>query len=503
MEELEISNGRLKASRTHGKLPNMHQTATPTDLKVELNILEQQPNFHKLYTQICFCFSVADTSSQSAIVNRLTNGLEVLSTKIPWTAGQVINENPSEGNSGVYKIVSLESIPRLVVKDLRNDSSVPTMKALREANFPFVMLDESIFAPCSTLPEVFAGAASDSAPVLLVQANFITGGLVITFNGQHNTMDAAGQAHIIRLLSKACSTEHFTNEELSVANELRHDKVPLLDESYTPGPELAHQLVPPPLLNPTPEGPSSSGPLPSLPASKHTWSYFTFSSAALAALKSISLTSLPPNSASSFVSTDDALTAFIWQSITRVRLPRLQSSSTIDMTPNSIKLTRAVDVRRYLGISPSYPGLMQNMTYHSYLLSQLVSAPLGVIAANLRSAVDPNTSTLVHDTRALATVLSRSNDKSRISFTASIDLEKDIMLSSWSKFDFLWELEFGLGLGKPEAVRRPQFTPVESLIYSMPKARDRGVAVGMCLRDEDLEKLKGHEEFAKYAEYVG
>ncbi|KAL9620149.1 MAG: hypothetical protein Q9160_005264 [Pyrenula sp. 1 TL-2023] len=415
----------------------MRQTITAIDLHDQLNILEQQPDLYKLYTQISFCFSVADDSSHSAIVDRITSGLEALSTNVPWTAGQVIKEATSENNSGLYKIAPLEKIPILVVKDLRHDSSVPNMKSLQEAKFPSAMLDESIFAPCSTLPGVFAGAASASAPVLLIQATFIAGGLVITFNGQHNTMDMAAQAHIIRLFSRACSTDPFTSEELSAVNDLRCNKVPLLDNSYTPGPELAHQLVPPVLSNATPEGPTVSRTSPSLPAPKCTWSYFDFSCTALAALKSLSLEYLSPNSASSFVSTDDALTAFIWQSITRIRLPRLQSPSATSVVPNNIKLARAVDVRRYLGISPSYPGYMQNMTYHTYPPLQLVSAPLGAIAADLRSAIDPRTATLAHDTSALATILSRSNDKSGISLTASVNTEKDIMLSSWSKFDFL------------------------------------------------------------------
>jgi len=87
----------------------------------------------------------------------------------------------------------LEKIPRLVVKDLRHDPSIPTMDALRRANFPFGMLDDTIIAPCKTIPGSFDETASDSAPVFLLQANFITGGFLLTFVGQHSTMDMTGQ----------------------------------------------------------------------------------------------------------------------------------------------------------------------------------------------------------------------------------------------------------------------------------------------------------------------
>jgi hypothetical protein len=142
------------------------------------------------------------------------------------------------------------------------------------------------------------------------------------------------------------------------------------------------------------------------------------------------------------------------------------------------------------------------MTYHTYTLQNLIEEPLGSIASKLHSAVDPKTSTLGHDTRALATVLSRSLDKSIISVIATLDLSTDIMLSSWAKFNF-YNLDFGLGLGKPETVRRPQFVPMESLIYLMPKRIDGEISVAVCLRDEDLERLKEDEEFVKYGIYLG
>ena len=76
------------------------------------------------------------------------------------------------------------------------------------------------------------------------------------------------------------------------------------------------------------------------------------------------------------------------------------------------------------------------------------------------------------------------------------------MLSSWAKLD-CYELDFNLGLGKPDSVRRPQFVPVESLIYLMPKRLDGEIAVGICLRNEDMERLRADEEFAKYGRYIG
>lgn len=461
----------------------MQEPDVVEDLNDYLDILGQQPVL-KIYTQICFCFPVANPSSHSEIINTLTNGLEQLSVSFPWIAGQVVNEGSGEGNTGIFKIKPLERIPRLVVKDLRHGPSIPTMDALRRANFPISMLDETIIAPRKTLPGSSDEPDSDSAPVFLLQANFITGGLLLTFVGQHNTMDMTGQGQIIHLFSKACRNEPFTSEELSSGNLTRRNLIPFLDDSYKEGSELARQIVKP---TPTHDHPAPP------PPPKCTWTYFTFSHSSLTALKS--LTTRTITLPSGYISTDDAISAFIWQSVIRARLPRL--NPTAEST-----FARAVDVRLYLDIPPTYPGVVQNMTYHTYTLEKLIKEPLGAVASQLRSALDPANSNLGFHTRALATFLDRTADKNSISVTATLDLSSDIMLSSWAKLD-CYELDFGLGLGRPEAVRRPRFVPVESLIYLMPRTLDGEIAVAICLRDEDMERLRADEEFVKYARYIG
>ena len=468
----------------------MHEPATVNDVDDHLDILGQLPSL-KIYTQICFCFSVADASSHPAIINTLTDGLERLSASFPWLAGQVVQEGAGEGDSGIFKFKPLGETPLLVVKDLRHDPSIPTMDGLRRADFPISMLDENIIAPRKTLPGSSEDSASDSAPVFLLQTNFIAGGLLLTIVGQHNTMDMTGQGHIIHLFSKACRNEQFTSEELSSGNLGRRSLIPLLDNSYKPGSELAHQIV-----KPTPSHSITSSTnvhrVPP-PPPKSTWAYFTFHLTSLTALKSLATKTITPPLG--YISTDDALSAFIWQSVIRARLPHL--NPTAEST-----FARAVNVRHYLDIPPTYPGLVQNMTYHTYSLQKLVEEPLGGVASQLRSALDPKTSDLGYNTRALATLLNRTPDKSIFSLTATLDISTDLMLSSWAHLD-CYELDFNLGLGTPEAVRRPQFDPVESLIYLMPRTPDGEIAVAICLRDEDMERLRADEEFAKYGRYIG
>ncbi|KAK2877784.1 hypothetical protein FQN49_001211 [Arthroderma sp. PD_2] len=447
-----------------------------------LEIIAQFP-FLNIYTQICFCFPVADESSHSAIVDTLTNGLERLSEKFPWVAGQLVNEGASEGNTGTFKIKPLGKIPPLIVKDLRDDPSIPTMDALSRAKFPMSMLDEKNIAARATIPDRTGDPKPDAA--FLVQATFITGGLLLTFCGQHNIMDMTGQNQVMNLLSKACRNEEFTSEEISIGNLARGNIIPLLDDPETEVSDYTTKSAPD-------QGNSNSKAAQNTPP-KCTWASFVFDASSLAALKSIAMESLA--NPTGYISTDDAICAFIWKCVTRARLPRLDPRS-------QSKFSRAVDVRRYLDIPATYPGAVQNMANTTSVLQSLLDAPLGYVACQLRSAVDPKTSNLGFETRALATLLSRTPDKNSLSHMAATNYSRDIMLSSWAKFN-CYDLDFGFGLGKPEAVQRPLFIPFECLMYLLPKKLNGDMGVVLCLEDGDLERLRADKEFTEYGAFTG
>lgn len=432
-----------------------------------LDIFGQNPRLNKLYTQLCFCFALEDAAvDRNPIVNLITNGLTRLTESVPWVSGQV-----SGSPFGEARITPLNDLPFLRQKDLTDD--LPTFDEFRQASFPFTMLDEAVIASRTTLPS----QTVSSAPVLSIQVNFVRGGIFLVVDGQHNAMDLRGQAQIICSLSKACRGEPFSIEEVAAANISRANVIPLLSSDEASK------------IQSTPKQPASN----TLSESSGIWAYFSFSSTALRTLKTGSTEGMTTD----FVSTDDVLSAFVWQCVTRCRmhrLPQAEAHSTFE---------RQVDARRHLGISEAYTGNITCKVSVTLALKDLVQSPLGRIASKLREAISPQAD-IGLQTRLAATQLhqsleaptkTKSQSRPKVSST-------DIKMSSWAKED-CYNFDFGGPLGKPEAVRRPRFEAWEGLAYMMPKRWDGEIAVALCLRMEDLQALKSDELFNKYSRYIG
>ena len=130
----------------------------------------------------------------------------------------------------------------------------------------------------------------------------------------------------------------------------------------------------------------------------------------------------------------------------------------------------------------------------------MTSTSLGSLASSLRLALNP--SDLSFAIRSLVTHISLTPDKSTIRYGADLDLSTDIFFSSWAKLP-CYNLDFNLGLGFPESVHRLRFDAFEGLMYLMPMDRSGGIDTAICLRDEDLEGLRGDREFGEYAEWIG
>ncbi|CAK7199201.1 hypothetical protein SEUCBS139899_001874 [Sporothrix eucalyptigena] len=447
---------------------------------MDIGVFGQQAGM-QIYTQITYVFEAKE--DRKTTIATLEAGLARLVKAFPWLGGQILTTN------GRRHFAPLPNGPApLVVKD-----APLSLDELRSAGYPFRLLDESVVSPRRTLP---SPEEPEDKPVLLVQATFIEGGFLLTVVAHHAAMDMAGQAAVIRWLAKGCRGESYSENDLAIGNCDRLQFIDLLGDDE--GGQDPFALIPEQVIQPPPAAPAASATSPPSPPPS-SWSYFAFDRTALAALKKGATATLPATAKTSFVSTNDALTAFLWQSIVRARRGRLEASAS---PPAPSTLARAIDIRRFFGISPEAPSLLQNMTIHTEPVARVAEAPLGELASDLRTAI-LDEDRLRERTRALATAFIRFPEKSlsSVSFVGSVDTAGGgLMLSSWTLApDFRQDF----GVGHPVAVRRPQFTPVESLAYLMPADADGTVVAGLCLREADRTWLEKDGLFSKHGRYVG
>ncbi|RAL09580.1 uncharacterized protein BO97DRAFT_427216 [Aspergillus homomorphus CBS 101889] len=107
-----------------------------------------------------------------------------------------------------------------------------------------------------------------------------------------------------------------------------------------------------------------------------------------------------------------------------------------------------------------------------------------------------------HYIRSFATRITTQQDRSRISYGGDFDPQTDIGSSSWADVQ-LYRVAFGPLLGKPALVRRPDFAPLKSDIYFMPRTEEGDVDALLCMTEEDFAGLDVDPEWRRYADCIG
>ncbi|CAI7610754.1 unnamed protein product [Penicillium manginii] len=452
---------------------------------LELDILGQHPMLRLMYTNLSYIFPLDESPHHTAtepVIQTLTTGLQCFSEYFPWIAGQVASTRAGEGGS---------EVPRIIPFEERANRPDFTIHAFREANWSMRMLNPDVFAP-RLIPLGQAPSPSHPVPVFLLRATFITGAVVITFSANHSAMDMTGQTTMIRLLNKACHGIAFTEEELRLGNRKMEVDLALLGnkDDQELRAEISCQLnrkMKIQTVDPATSKPNADDDGPSEPV-KVTWAYFQALPSSLAKLK-VKATESVPNS--HFVSTDDALTALIWQAISRARSSHLHVST-------RLLLARAVDARKAMGVADMYPGMMQNMAFNNMAVEDVLDMPLGAIATRLREKLGIDD--LGHAMRVIMTLMNRHPHESPI--LKYLKPSYDVMVTSWAKMN-CYSDTFNLGLGGPENVLRPGLPPIgEGWVNLMPKSEEKGISFGVCLKEAEMKLLKTDEKFGKYVQCI-
>lgn len=437
----------------------------------------------KSYTHVLLCFPLTE-GKRDSILTSLESAAHIVVSALPFLSGKVINEGAGPNNSGVFKVARFprqESPGHRFVRVEDRSTVCPSYDELLAAHGPSAMLPGYLLGPRKAFPEPYNDSEEDPAPVLDIQANLITGGLLLDLAAQHNIIDASGIFQIANLLATAMRGEPIPQAQIDEANRPRRDIIPLLGPNE---PLLDHSDLRPPFVIKE---------LPPLEAvAPFQWRYLRVSASAVARIKAMADAHPEDFDASTpFVSTNDALTAFIWQRITAIRLSRLG-------TPHAIsRISRAVDFRRTMNLSPAYLGHMVRISFLRLSFSDIVDFSLSRLSSLLRKSVLDITSP--YALRSYVTYIANEPDKANIAYGGGFNPATDLSCSSIAHVKVP---EFG-ELGKPGLLRRPTYRPLPCSAYTAPMLDGEGMEVLICLLGEEIELLRQDEEWRELVEYVG
>ncbi|KAL4749843.1 hypothetical protein BDW72DRAFT_213822 [Aspergillus terricola var. indicus] len=449
----------------------------------------------KSYTHILFVFPLSNTQRQP-VLEALQCATRRLLVTFPYLSGAVVHQGPRPGHSGTFSVVLPEGDASdrvhqiLHVKDL--SSILPDYAALDSARAPPAMLPGPLVAPPRpAFPRVYT---ESSAPVLEIQASLINDGFLLTLAAQHNVVDATGIFYIAHLLSRFMhdATVSIPDAEVAMGNIDRRNLIPLLPEDQALPEEMGIFTTdrPPPLTREI--------------LDEYKWTLMHFSPAALQEIHDEAM-SRPSDFVDgvSSVSVNDALTAFCWRRLSVVRAKHTQTGEGAQGDEGAMtQLTRAADLRRAMGLNPGY-AYMGHMVRTSNLrlpLSTLTCprTTLSHISSLLRKCLREHTDPQAIS--AYATLLSRTEDKSRILYAAGFNPLTDLSVSSVAHVEVP---PFGTVLGKPRFVRRPTFGPLPGGMYLGPSigvegeagSGEGGLDAVICLRGWEMEGLARDPEW--------
>lgn len=448
-----------------------------------INLLGQLKALHT-YGQILLGFPQPPDVTDSQLADHVQAAAVKLYSAVPRLAGQVVLDEDAGSKAEMFKILPFKQHQGLTPVRVRAmHDSFPAYEDMARASFPVRMIpSETVLTELKSAPLNYIQDANAVLPVLQVSVLFITGGVLLAFSLQHTCGDATGFGliieHFATLLRRESLSEPLiagaNSEDLLTAPRLKEGQQSLLDQTQAPADSL-----------------SQSRHFFASPDKPKTWFCVRFSAESLARLKNAATL----DHAQAWISTNDALTAFIWQRVTTARRPRISQGT-------GMTCCNRISSARKLFSPPLREGLLGCLIRPVFCplpAAQVLVSPLAELAAILR-----RTSRKLddHALRSITSAMER-HPGTVPNWSPPSDCDVTLQISSvqWSHLR-AHELSFG-PLGRPQFARRIGSTPLAGSMYPLPKSRNGDIEVQMCLWEEDLAILRQDESWNEHAKFIG
>ncbi|CAF9931337.1 MAG: hypothetical protein ALECFALPRED_004981 [Alectoria fallacina] len=439
------------------------------------------------YVRFILCFRVRCGASHDQVTQILRQGLELTTAKITLLNGLVVSVTDSNGRE--TKDLRQNTISLLTVKDLRNSNL--NFEEIRSQGFPSKVFDGGLLCPTA----IFAVPESP-VPVFLVQANLITGGLLLGLSVWHGALDGTAITTILRVWAYHCraiqdpdikSLDPFT---LSAS---AFDRSRLSKVSGAKGGRLEDH----PEFLLLPEVPTALPP--GLTRTLRT-QIFHFSPDSISALKEVTSpsNSSSPQTVYSWISTNTAISALVWRSIMAATYAHENPiADSVSIFSSPLNARKRMD-------PPLAPDLLASVWgfQDSRLpINSLLEASLADVALVIRKGTDQVDASYLDS--LISMIDSVPNPSLLLPLVFTDVLKTCSILTSWagfSMYDFDWGEALGGKCERVRTVSSGMFNGMQVILPQLPEGMGcGGLEVVIGLEDDAMERLKGDKEWMKYA----
>jgi hypothetical protein len=441
----------------------------------------------KGYLRYIFPFQLEEGYDVDEVSQALCSGYKALTERIPEVACEAVL-NTEWKQRGVMKLQKqdAEDASRIVVKDLRQ-SFPSTFAELKSKHFPVASFDADTFCRRSVWP-----SAGEQLPVSLVQANFIDGGLILSWCILHMVGDGTSFYTWTKIWAEGCRRAQglAIPDPIQLPEAIWKDR----DQVTQPSGKNAGKIEDHPeytLLPFTPPGAP-----PKMLSTKHCGQIFYFSPESLEALKAeASPANATEPSDQKWISTNDALSALLWRTVMAVQSPL----ETLEGDPLSV-FNIAIDGRQRTDpkVHPDTLGcFLEYVAVSAPIRKMLSTLHIADLASLIRKAILRADDQFTDDVVAL---VDRLEDVDRLAPTAFLDVPGfNCVQTSWLNFK-LYGLEWGSLLGDSiEAVRMPHVGVINGLQVVLPVLPNGGMEIMVGVEGDCLDRLLADPLFAKFA----
>ncbi|KAI0903867.1 transferase family-domain-containing protein [Ustulina deusta] len=445
--------------QTYDIRPSMNFQALPT--QEEWFALSPMDLFNTQNYSTHALFFKLDDADKPHIVDVFRRGLENTLGQCRHMAGTV--QKREDGTYGILK--TPESRVRLDVRRLDDVSAIhPSYADIQKANFSASSLGdpadwtiEGMTMSCRRFPD-------KSPPMSAFQLNIIRGGLVFTVHKHHAALDIAGTTSLVRQIAKNCASIYHGLEPP------RWDEG-LMDRSRFTADKSPAAMVDPPLA-------------PGRHPDWHPCSWLLFH---LPRSKAAKLKDLCSPQDGTWISTHDAIAAYLW----RVLLRRRAEIYKPDLTAPAL-YCEAINMRsRHFAEAPSVGDVISN-------------APLSWLAGFIRRVTTSATQEKLEKTLEM---LAPVRDKWLMLPQLNALPPTSLVVTDW-RGARMCDTDFGFG--RPAAFRQLSDTVLENMVVIYPPAPglqdsfpDQGLELMVPFERHAINDLIRDPDMLRYFEFRG